>query len=428
MRAFRQDRLGLLMRMAQTGDISALRLGPFSVLFFNRPEHIQRILVERAYEFDKGVAVHQVFRPVIGDGIFSSEGEFHRQQRKLMAPSFQPRHITAYADIMGQYGEHIQQTWPQEGVIDINHEMTKLTMSIVGKTLFDADVFTETDELGAAMKLTLDYISRSMSRLFPPPYRWPLPGNRRTQKAVELLRTHIRSFLAERRASFAPRSDVLSLLLQARDEEGRTMSDEQVLAESLTLFGAGHETTAAALTWCWYLLCRHPESYQHVQQEVDRVLGGRTPTAADLAHLPCCLQVLKEALRIYPPAYATSRRALQAVEIDGYLVRKHQVVLLSPYTLHRQAAYYPQPERFDPERFTPEREKLLPRHAYLPFGAGPRICIGSHFAMLEGQLLLATLAQRVNFTLVSAQPPALDLVHQLTLRPAGALYVNVRRR
>jgi cytochrome P450 len=425
---FRRDRLGLLLRMARSGDVAALRLGPFSVLFFNRPEHVQRILVEYADAFDKGVAIHQVFRPIIGDGIFSSEGEFHRRQRKLMAPSFQPRHISAYAPLMGQYGEHIQQTWPQESVIDINHEMTKLTMSIIGKALFDADVFTETDELGAAMKQTLDSISCNMSRLFPPPYRWPLPGNRRTHRAVEVLRTHIRSFIAERRASPAVRSDFLSLLLQARDDEGRPMSDEQVLAESLTLFGAGHETTAAALTWCWYLLCRHPESYQQVQQEVDRVLGGRTPTAADLAHLPCCLQVFKEALRLYPPAYATSRRALRAVDIDGYRVRTHQVVLLAPYTLHRREEYYPQPERFDPGRFTPERERLLPRHAYLPFGAGPRICIGSHFALLEGQLLLATLAQRVSFTLLSEHLPVVDPLHHLTLRPAGALYVRVHRR
>jgi len=329
---------------------------------------------------------------------------------------------------MGQYAEQIQQTWPQEGVVDINHEMTKLTMTIIGKALFDADVFGETDELGAAMSQTLAYISRSMSRLFPPPYRWPLPDNRRTRRAVGVVRAYIRSVIARRRASAEVGSDFLSLLLQARDDDGRPMSDEQVLAESLTLFGAGHETTAAALTWCWYLLCQHPESYQRVQQEVDSVLGGRTPTAADLVHLPYCLQVLKETLRLYPPAYMTSRRALQTIEIDDSLVGKHQVVLLCPYTLHRREDSYPQPERFDPERFTPERERLLPRHAYLPFGAGPRICIGSHFAMLEGHLLLATLAQRVSFTLLREQPPAVDLLHQLTLRPVGALSVRVHRR
>jgi len=425
---FTRDRLNFLLRMARAGDVTALRFGPFTVILFNRPEHVQSILVEHAYDFDKGLAVHKVFRPVIGDGIFSSEGDFHRRQRKLMAPPFQPRHIAGYADIMGHYGEQIQQTWSDGSVVDINHEMTKLTMSIIGKALFDADVFTEADELGAAMSTTLAYVSRGISRLFPPPYSWPLPSSRRTHRAVEVLRTHIRGFIDERRANPSERIDFLSILLQARDEDGKPMSDEQLMAECLTLFGAGHETTATALTWCWYLLCQHPEIYQRVQQEVDSVLQGRTPTYADLARLPYCLQVFKESLRLYPPAYATSRRALHDLEIDGYPVRKHQVVILAPYTLHRREDFYPQPEKFDPERFTPEREKRLPRHAYLPFGAGPRICIGNHFSMMEGHLLLAALAQRVSFTLVPGQELVIDPIHHLTLRPAGALNVTVRKR
>ncbi|HEU5384021.1 MAG TPA: cytochrome P450, partial [Ktedonobacteraceae bacterium] len=221
-------------------------------------------------------------------------------------------------------------------------------MSIIGKALFDADVFTETDELGAAMSVTLAYASYGVSRLFLPPYSWPLPRNRRTRKAVQLLRTRIQDFINERRANPSERNDFLSILLQARDEDGSPMSDEQVMAECLTLFGAGHETTATALTWSWYLLCQHPEIYQRVQQEVDTVLQGRTPTYADLAHLPYCLQVFKEALRLYPPAHITSRRALHDVEIDGYLIRKNQVVLLAPYTLHRRVEFFPDPETFDP--------------------------------------------------------------------------------
>jgi len=206
------------------------------------------------------------------------------------------------------------------------------------------------------------------------------------------------------------------------------MSDEQVMAECLTLFGAGHETTATALSWTWYLLCQHPESYQKVQQEVDSVLQGRTPTYADLARLPYCLQVFKEAMRLYPPAYLTSRRALRDVEIDGYLVPKGWVVLLAPYTLHRREDSFPEPEKFDPERFTPEREKELPRYAYVPFGAGPRICIGLHFAMMEGHLLLATIAQRVSFSLVPGQVIEPDPIHHLALRPAGAVNVTVKKR
>jgi cytochrome P450 len=400
---FRKDRLNLLRRMARVGDVCGMHFGPFPGILFNKPEHIHSILVEHAYDFDKGLAVHNTFRPVIGDGIFSSEGDFHRRQRKLMSPPFQPRHIASYAEIMGQYGEQIQQTWSDGSIIDVNHQMTNLTMSVIGKALFDADVFTETDELGSAMTVTTEYVAHALSVLFPPPYDWPLPRNRRTHRAAQVLRNHIQHFIDVRRNSLTERNDFLSILLQARDEDGKPMSDEQLMAECMTLFGAGHETTATALSWTWYLLCQHPEIYQKVQLEVDSVLQGRTPTYEDLARLPYCLQVFKEAMRLYPPAYLLSRRALCEVEIDGYHVPKDMVVLYAPYTLHRREEYFPEPEKFDPERFTPEREKQLPRYAYLPFGAGPRICIGMYFAMMEGHLLLATLAQRVNFSLVPGQ-------------------------
>jgi cytochrome P450 len=313
-------------------------------------------------------------------------------------------------------------------VVDINQQMTNLTMSIIGKALFDADVFTDADELGAAMKVTLEYASYSTSQLIVPPYSWPLARNRRTRRAVQLLRTHIQLFIDERRAHPSERNDFLSILLQARDEDGQPMSDEQLMAECLTLFGAGHETTATALTWCWYLLCQHPAIYQRVQAEVDDVLRGRTPTFADLVRLPYCLQVFKESLRLYPPAYITSRRALHDMEIAGYHIPKNHVVILAPYLLHRRSEYFPNPEQFDPERFAPEHEKQLPRHAYLPFGAGPRVCIGNHFAMMEGHLLLATLAQRVTFALVPDQQIVIDPIHHLTLRPAGALNVTFERR
>ena len=425
---FRKDRLSLLQRMAREGDVCGMHFGPFSGILFNTPEQVRSILVDHAYDFDKGVAVHRLLPPLFGDGIFSSEGDFHRHQRKLMAPPFQPRHIASYADVMGYYGEQIQQTWPDGSVIDVNRQMTNLTMSIIGKALFDADIFTETDELGAAMTLVMEYATYASSKLLPAPYRWQTPRNRRTHKAVQVLRTRIGRFIDERRNHPAERNDFLSILLRARDEDGHPMSDEQVMAECLTLFLAGHETTATALSWTWYLLCQHQESYRQVQQEVDRVLQGRTPTSADLARLPYCLQVFKEAMRLYPPVYAFARQALREVEIDGYRVPKGYVVLLAPYTLHRREDAFPEPETFNPERFAPEREKQLPRYAYLPFGAGPRICLGMYFAMMEGHLLLATLAQRISFALVPGQTVEPDSVHHVALRPAGAVHVTVKKR
>ena len=275
---FRKGRLDLLRRLAREGDVCGMHFGPFPGILFNKPEHIHSILVEHAYDFDKGLAVHNTFRPVIGDGIFSSEGDFHRHQRKIMSPPFQPRHIASYAGTMGHYGEQIQQTWLDNSVIDINQHMTNVTMSIIGKALFDADVFTETGELGAAMTVTLAYIAHATSVLFPPPYSWPLPRNLRTHKAANVLRDYFQRFIDERRSNPTERNDFLSILLQARDEDGKPMSDEQLMAECLTLFGAGHETTATALSWTRYLLCQHPEMYQKVQEEVDSVLQGRTPT------------------------------------------------------------------------------------------------------------------------------------------------------
>jgi cytochrome P450 len=345
-----------------------------------------------------------------------------------MAPAFQPRQIASYADIIGYYGEKTQQTWEEGTVVDLTQQMSNITMSVIGKTLFGADVFTATGELGAAMLTTFEYVSHAFSAPFQLPYSWPLPRHRRMRKAAALLRAYMQRFIDERRAHPYAHRDFLALLLQARDDDDQSMSDEQVMTECLTLFGAGYETTAAALCWVWYLLCQHPELYQKVQHEVDSVLGGRTPSYDDLEHLPYCLQVLKEALRLYPPAYATCRRALDSIEIDGYLIPKGWAVLLVPYTLHRREDAFPQPEVFDPERFTPEREKQLPRYAYVPFGAGPRICLGLHFSLMEGHLLLATLAQRVHFTLLPDQTMQPDLVDHLVLRPAGRLYATVHKR
>src|SRR5579883_506460 len=425
---FRNHRLEMLLRLARKGDVYGFRFGPFPTVVFNKPEHIQSILVEHAYDFDKGLAIHNTFRPAIGDGIFSSEGDFHRHQRKLMAPPFQPRHIVSYGDIMMHYGELIQQTWADGSTIDIDQQMTNLTMSIIGKALFDADVFSEADELGAAMTTTLEHISQGLTTLFRPPYNWPLPRYRRARKAIGILRSRIQRFIDERRNDPRERNDFLSILLRARDDDGNPMSDGQLMAECLTLFGAGHETTATALTWTWYLLCQHPDHYQKMQQEVDSVLQGRTPTYADLANLPYCLQVLKESQRLYPPAYVFFRRALRDIEIGGYHLPKDQAILFAPYILHRREEYFPDPERFDPERFTPERERQLPRYAYMPFGAGPRICIGMHFSMMEGHLLLAALAQRVSFTLVPGQKIEPDPIHHLTIRPSKGINVVVHRR
>lgn len=424
-----RDRLGFLQRMARIGDVCGFRLGPFPGIFFNKPEHIQNILVEHTADVDKGVeAIRYALPSIVRHGIVCQEGEMHRRQRKFMAPVFQPRHLASYAGSMVAYGEQLQSTWPDGSVIDINQQMSHLTMNILGKVLFDADVLTEGDELGAAIMAAFEYLSYVTAAFFAPPYNWPTPRNRRMRHALQVLQTNLQRFINERRSTPCERNDFLSLLLQARGEDGAGMADDQLMAECLSIFGAGYETTATALGWTWILLCQHPEIYQRVQQEVDSVLQGRTPTYADLADLPYCLQVLREALRLYPPVYMTCRRALHDIEIDGHRIAKGRIILLSPYTLHRRADYFPIPEQFDPERFTPEQEKRRPRCAYVPFGAGPRICLGMHFALMEAHLLLATIAQRTTFSLVPHQAIDLKIKYSLLLRPTGTVKMVVTKR
>ncbi|QBD82166.1 cytochrome P450 [Ktedonosporobacter rubrisoli] len=425
-----KDRLNFYLHVAHKyGEVARFHFGNFPALQVTSPKFVHGVLVEHAYDFDKGELMHNAFRPIIGNGLFISEGDFHRRQRKLMAPSFQPRQIMHYADTMVRYGEQIQQGWQEGAVVDIGHEMTRLTMSIVGKALFDADVFTEADELGGAMTLLLQHTSYALSHLFPIPLSWPTPHNWRVKRALTVMDHRIQRMIDERAASSAERNDFLSILLQAREEDGSRMSQRQVRDEALTLFGAGHETTATALTWTWYLLTSHPAIYQRMMDEIDNVLQGRSPGYADLAHLPYTLQVFKEAMRLYPPAYAVSRVALHDIEdIEGYNVRRGETVLVAIYAMHRRSDYFPEPEKFDPERFVPEREKQLPRYAYMPFGAGPRICIGNHFALMEGHLLLATLAQRVAFERIDAQAVKPDPSRSVTIRPDRNMQMRVRRR
>src|SRR5258707_1252154 len=425
--AFMSDRLGTIERLARTCDVCGVHLGPIPMIFVNKPEHVQAILVDGASTFSKGKLIHKAIK---SNGLFTSEGDFHRQQRKLIAPMFQPRHIVNYAETIVQYGELIARSWTDQAVIDLNREMISLTMGIIGKVLFDIDMLKETDELGAAMAIGFVHTVRRLSEPLLPPDSWPTPHNRRVRAATILLETRILQMIEERRKLQTEQQteqiDLLSVLLNAQDEDGNRMSDRQTMDECITFLGAGHETTAAALAWSWYFLCQQPELYAKVRQEVQQALQGRRATFDDLAQLPLCLQVFKEAMRLYPPASGIFREALEDTIIDDYRVPKGANILISPYTLHRRPEYFPEPKVFNPERFSPEREKQLPHHAYIPFGAGTRICIGNHFALMEGQLLIATIVQQASLSLVPGQRIVPDPVHNLALRPGGKVEAIVQ--
>lgn len=425
LRALRADPFQVLRRVAEEcGAIGMFYAGPVPVVLVTSLPYIHTVLVDRAADFEKSPMLRRYLRPVLGNGLLSSQNQVHKRQRTLVAPAFQPTHIASYAQIISDSAEQLQASWPHNAQIDIHQEMQRLTLRIVGKTLFDTELLSDADGVARSMRVIAAFAEDMATALLHVPYSWPTPRHQRTRRAIADLDALIARLVVERQAVHAPRHDVLSILLQAHDaDNGTFMTPTQLRDELMTLFIAGHDTTATALGWTWVLLAHHPACYARARREAQQALGGRTPTGADLAQLPYTLAVIKEALRLYPPAWIILRQAACDTAIDGYPIRRGTRVAVSPYVLHRTATYFPDPERFDPERWLHTPEPTLPRHAYLPFGAGPRVCIGNHFALLMLNLTLATLLQRVVFEPRSAYPP----VHtRPTFQPVG-MTMHVRR-
>jgi cytochrome P450 len=430
-RVFQRDRIQMLRDWA--ANLGPERIGCFqflrrSVVLIDDPALAGELLLTRDDDFHKGPALSIYSRPLLGSGLLTSEGDFHRRQRRLAAPAFAHRRVASYAETMTAAAEAMAGRWTDGQRVDVAREMMRLTLGIVGKTLFDAEhTGDEADAVGQALTTLLHYFTGVVRSPFRLPFSYVPPWQTGVRRALAFLDQTIYALIRERRQTGRDAGDLLSMLLLAVDESGETMDDRQIRDEAMTIFLAGHETTANALAWTWHLLAAHPAVYDRVCAEADAVLTGRAPTYADLADLPYTLQVFKESLRLYPPAYVIARQAQRETVIGGFRIPAKTVVFLSPYLLHRHAETYPDPERFDPDRWAdPEREKLLPRHAYLPFGGGPRICIGAAFALMEGHLVLAALAQRVRFTPATPDPIACEPL--ITLRPRGAIPMIVSRR
>jgi cytochrome P450 len=327
---------------------------------------------------------------------------------------------------MVEAAERASTRWRDGSVVDVHAEMARLTLAIVGRTLFDADVESEASEIGEALTESMEMLNRFMLPFSGVLERLPTATARRLRRARSRLDATIYGLIAERRAGELDRGDLLSLLLRAREETGSAMTDEQVRDEAMTIFLAGHETTAVALTWTWYLLARNPQAEARLHDELRQTLGGRPPTVADLARLPYTERVLAESMRLYPPAWVIGRRARAEVQLDGHRIPAGSIVVLSPFVTHRDPRWYPEPLRFDPDRFTAEASAERPRYAYFPFGGGPRVCIGEGFARAEARLVLATLAQRVRFRLATERP--VELHPRVTLRPRGGLPMVASQR
>lgn len=405
--AFRRDPLKFLTRIAREhGDIVPFRMGPQHVLLLNHPDLVRDALVTRADCFHKGRALQRSKR-LLGEGLLTSEGEHHRRQRRLAQPAFHRKRIESYGAAMVEYAARDGERWRDGETLDISHEMMRLTLAIVGKTLFDADVESDTDEIGSALTELLELFQMLLLPYSEYLERLPLPANRRFTRARAKLDAVIYRIINERRASGADHGDLLSMLLLAQDEEGASgsMTDEQLRDEALTIFLAGHETTANALAWTWYLLSQNPDAEAKLHAELDAVLkDGRLPTVEDLPQLRYTEMVLAESMRLYPPAWVVGRLAVKEYAVGGHVAAEGTLVLISQYVLHRDPRFFPDPLRFDPQRWTPEAKEARPQYAYFPFGGGARRCIGEGFAWMEGTLIIAALARRWRMRLVPAHP------------------------
>ena len=437
--ALARDPIGFLTRLARDhGDVAAFTMAGQPMLFVNHPDLVREVLVTKQRSFYKGRGLERAKR-LLGEGLLTSEGEFHRRQRRLAQPAFHRQRVAAYGDVMAAYAARTGERWRHGATLDVADEMMRLTLAIVGKTLFDADVEGEAREIGEALTESFKSFTYAVLPFGELLDRLPLPPTIRFNRARARLDATIYRMIDERRRSGADRGDLLSMLLLATDAEGdgTAMSDEQLRDEAMTIFLAGHETTSNLLTWTWYLLSQHPDAERRVHAEVDAVLGPPAERASDtgeprllgaddLPRLPYTRLVLAESMRLYPPAWIIGRRAIVEVEVGGYAVAPRTIVLMCQYVGHRDARWFPDPERFDPERWTPEAAAARPKFSYYPFGGGARVCIGEQFAWMEGTLLLATLAHRWRLRLAPGHPVALQPI--ITLRPKFGMRMMVERR
>jgi len=425
---FRPNPIDYLLASFRTfGDVVCTRAVPFRSLFLVHPDHIKHVLQDNARNYVKGIVIAKL-KVLIGEGLFTSEGDFWRRQRKLAQPAFHRQRLGGFVATMVDATRTMLDRWAVRArsgtVFDVASEMSRLTLGIVGRTLFSRNLDDEADEVGHTLAETLALVNDRTMRFLPSPLWWPTRENRRLRRTIGVLDRVVYDIIEARRRTGEPHEDLLDMLLRARDEEtGEGMTDRQLRDEVMTFVLAGHETTAVALSWTWYLLDRHPAVAERLRAEVTGALGDRTPTIDDLPRLQYARMVVEEAMRLYPPVWGFFRQALGPDTVGEHTVPKGALVLISPYLTHRHPRFWDDPERFDPERFIPERVRERPRFAYLPFSGGPRLCIGNEFALMEAQLAVAMTVQRYTLRLVPGA--RVEPESRVTLRPRGGLPMTV---
>ena len=424
---FRRDQLGFYVRCArQYGDFVQTRMGPFRVFMVFHPDAIEELLVARNRDFIKSPGV-RLLRPVLGNGLLLSEGDTWLRQRRLVQPAFHRQRVAAYGEVMASFAERHVATWKDGDTRDVSVEMMALTQAIVAKTLFDADVSGDAQEASQAAEVLMHDFGVRLQSFRVVPIWLPTPGNLRSRRALRRLDALIHRIIEARRASGEDRGDLLSILVQAQDaDDGTRMTARQVRDEVMTLYMAGHETTAVTLAWTWYLLAQHPAVEARLAEELRTVLGGRAPTVADLPQLRHADMIITESMRLYPPAYGLGRQAVRATQIGDQPVAAKDIFIAPTWVVHRDRRWFEEPEAFRPERWEGDLARRLPRFAYFPFGGGPRQCIGNSFATMEAVLLLATIAQRFRLSLLPGQQ--VKPTPYVTLRPEPGPRMQLARR
>lgn len=424
--AFRRDPIAYLRAASRYGDVVRLPITRQPMFLVNHPDLIKDIFVTHQKQFKKGRGLERA-KKLLGDGLLTSEDPYHLRQRRLIQPAFHRQRIAAYAEQMTGYAAKTSAGWGNGETRDMAEEMLHLALAIVGKTLFNAEMEGEAAEIGDALSEVFALFHTLLLPLADLLEHLPIPSVRRFARARARLDATIYRLIGERRASGEDHGDLLSMLLLARDEDdGGQMTDEQVRDEALTIFLAGHETTANALAWTWYLLSQNPDAERRFHAELDSVPAGRTLTLDDLPHLPFTRKVLAETLRLYSPAWVVGRRALSEYQIGDYTLKRGDIVLMAQAVMHTDPRFWDRPETFDPDRWTPDAEAARPKFAYFPFGGGSRVCIGEQFAWMEAILLLAALGRQWKMRLAPGQVVATQPI--ITLRPKFGMKMALERR
>ena len=428
--AYRKNLLGFLLQLARDyRPIARYRLHRQPMFLVSDPALIAEPLLKNPRAYLKNRFVWRHNERFLGDGLLTSEGEIWRRKRLIHAKAFQPQHLPAYAAVMQAFTAEQLRSWQDGETRDLHREMMKLTARVVARTLLGVDFADADDRIVNAMDAVMRELPPRTTRRHPLPDWIPTAANRRWNAAIDTLDAAVHGFIDAHLARSA-RGDtgdtLLAILIASRDEDGRPMTRKQLRDDILTLFFAGHETTAAGLSWTLYLLSQHPEVLARMRAELDAVTGGRPPMLDDLPKLAFAAQVVRESHRLYPPVYLIGRTPKADIELGVGVIPKGAVLQLSAWVLHRDPVNFPDPERFDPDRWTPDFERTLPRFAYLPFGGGPRTCIGERFAQMESLLVLAAIIRDWDFDYARDQPPRPQV--SLTLKPAGGLPMRLRRR